>query len=110
MITSNMNIRRLALMVLLAGVSACQSNQQFIAANQDAAMKAATTRAAFELNCQAVTPSILSSKVVQLRFGYARTEYTVGVRGCGKQVVYIAICLDSDTCNALSDTARLGEY
>lgn len=98
------------LLALAASLGACQSNQQFIAANQAAALKTVTTRAAFELNCQDVQATVLSSKVAQLRFGYARTEYTVGVRGCGKQAVYLALCLDAETCNAVSDTARLGEY
>ncbi|TPG75463.1 hypothetical protein [Pseudomonas arsenicoxydans] len=100
----------LGLALLAAGLAGCQTNQQFIAANQDAALKVVTTRAAFEMNCQAVTPTVLSSKVAQMQYGYARTEYTVGVRGCGKQAVYMALCLDTSTCNAYTDTARLGQY
>lgn len=63
------------------------NNQQFIASNQDAALKATLSRAGFELDCKDVTPSVLSSKVVESRFGYERTEYTIGVRSCNKRAV-----------------------
>ena len=69
---------------------------------------AADAPATFELNCQDVAPSVLSSKVTNVRYGYQRTEYTIGVRGCGRQAVYITYCLNPDTCNAISDTARVG--
>ena len=36
--------------------------------------------------------------------GMWRAEYTIGVRGCGRQVVYITVCLDNENCNAISDT------
>ncbi len=90
----------------LIGLVACVSNEQFLASNQASATKVALSRAAFELNCQSVTPTILSNKVIETRFGYARTEYTIGVRGCGKQAVYLAYCLDSNNCNAINDSAR----
>lgn len=103
-------MRHLAfLAVPLAALAGCMTNEQFVAQNQEAAVKATTARAAFELNCQNVTPSVLTSKVVQPRFGYERTEYTIGVRGCGKQAVYLTYCLTPDNCNAISDTARVHE-
>ncbi len=92
--------------VMLAGLAGCQSNQQFLAANQAAAMQTTMSRAKFELNCPTAEPSLLSSKVSQplTAWGYERTEYTIGVRGCGKQAVYITWCLNSDTCNAINDS------
>ncbi|MBM7062161.1 hypothetical protein JQX08_15735 [Pseudomonas sp. UL073] len=99
--------RFLPLAACLIALGGCVSNDQYLAENQEAAVKATATRAAFELNCKDVTPTVLTSKVAQLRFGYERTEYTIGVRGCGKQAVYLTYCLNPDDCNAFSDTARV---
>ena len=98
----------LPLLAMTAALSGCMSDQEFIASNQQAAIGATESRAKFELNCQQVSSSILSSKVTQNRIGYQRTEYTIGVRGCGRQATYLTYCLDSTNCNALSDTARVG--
>ncbi|SDH90579.1 hypothetical protein [Pseudomonas panipatensis] len=98
----------LPLLATVTVLSGCMSDQQFLASNQQAALNATTSRAKFELNCQDVTPSVLSSKVTQARVGYQHTEYTIGVRGCGKQAVYITYCLNPQTCNAIADTARIG--
>jgi len=91
-----------------AALSGCMSDQEFIASNQKAALSATEARAKFELNCQQVDASVLTSKVTHTRFGYQRTEYTIGVRGCGRQATYITYCLESTNCNAISDTARVG--
>lgn len=99
-------IRIAAVFLPIAGLAACASNEQFLASNQAAATKAAISRAAFELNCQSVTPTVLSDKVIETRFGYPRTEYTIGVRGCGKQAVYLTYCLDPENCNAINDSSR----
>lgn len=98
-----------ALLVCAASLSGCMTDQQFLAQNQSAAIDATVSRARFELNCPDVTASLLSSKVTQFAYANNRTEYTIGVRGCGRQAVYITYCLTSDTCNALSDTARVTE-
>lgn len=101
----------LALPLFLGGLSGCVSDQQFLQQNQQAAIDATVSRAKFELDCPDATASVLSSKVTQLPGAYAnnRTEYTIGVRGCGRQAVYITYCLNPDTCNALSDTARVSQ-
>lgn len=41
--------------------------------------------------------------------GYEWTEYTIGVRGCGKQAVYETMCRDPDNCNAFAQTGRVLE-
>jgi len=33
-------------------------------------------------------------------------EHTIGVRGCGKQAVYVVYCRDPNDCNALAQTDR----
>ncbi|WP_152222115.1 hypothetical protein [Pseudomonas sp. SCB32] len=98
----------LPVLAAVAALSGCMNDQEFLASNQQAAINATEARAKFELNCEAVTSSVLSSKVTNVRRTMSRTEYTIGVRGCNKQVTYITYCLNPTTCNAISDTARLG--
>lgn len=99
-------IKLLGGLLVLSGIAGCQSNQQFLEQNQAAAMKTTLSRAVFELNCPDAQPTLISSKVSQplSAWGYERTEYTIGVRGCGKQAVYITWCLNPDTCNAINDS------
>lgn len=97
----------------LALLCGCQSNADFLTTNQQAALSAAESRGRFELNCEQVTTAVLSEKVITPPMGpfggggIDRAEYTIGVRGCGKQVVYITICRDQENCNALSDSGRI---
>jgi hypothetical protein len=41
--------------------------------------------------------------------GIERAEYTIGVEGCGKRSVYMAVCPDANNCNAFAQTSRLVE-
>jgi len=99
-------MKSLTAFMAIATLAGCQSNQQFLEQNQAAAMQTTMARAAFDLNCQDAKPTLISSKVSQpiTAWGYERTEYTIGVRGCGKQAVYITWCLNPDTCNAINDS------
>jgi hypothetical protein len=93
----------LGCLVVLAG---CQSNQQFLAGSQTAAVQTAVTRARFEMDCPEATGSVLSSEVVQPAFvgprmmGIPRGEYTVGVAGCGRRATYVVLCPDGGGCFA----------
>ncbi|WP_447751393.1 hypothetical protein [Pseudomonas nicosulfuronedens] len=98
----------LPVLAAVAALSGCMSNEEFLASNQPAAIKATESRAKFEMNCESVTSSVLSSKVTSVRRAMERTEYTIGVRGCNKQATYITYCLNPETCNAIADTARMG--
>lgn len=100
------HFKLLAGLMTLAGLAGCQTNQQFLEQNQAAAMQTTMSRAAFDLNCPEAQPTLISSKVSQpmTAFGYERTEYTIGVRGCGKQAVYITWCLNPQTCNSINDS------
>ncbi|MDN6858773.1 hypothetical protein QO207_19445 [Pseudomonas sp. CAN2814] len=100
-------LRFSSLMLAVALLGGCVTDQQFLAQNQSAAIDATVSRAKFELNCPDVAATVLSSKVTQFAYANNRTEYTIGVRGCGRQSVYVTYCLTSDNCNALSDTARI---
>lgn len=94
----------------LALAIACQTTPQFLDQNQGAALATAQSRAQFELNCQNVQASVLSRKIIDpapFAGGMWRAEYTIGVRGCDRQIVYMTICLDSNDCNAIADSANM---
>jgi hypothetical protein len=64
------------------------------------AIQTAVSRAQFEMNCQEVTPVLISEEtippVLQEPFLNAnqRAEYTIGVSGCDKNTTFIVICLE----------------
>lgn len=94
----------------LALALACQTTPQFLDQNQGAALAVAQSRARFELNCPDVQASVLSRKIIDpapFAGGMWRAEYTIGVRGCNRQIVYMTICLDSNDCNAIADSANM---
>ena len=78
----------------------CQSNAQFLDAHQAAAEQTAVKRGQFEMNCAAVTPTVLSREVVEPAiqgprlYGVARAEYTIGVSGCGDRKTFVVLCPD----------------
>jgi hypothetical protein len=95
----------------LALASGCATTQDYLDANQSAALQTAESRARFELGCPDIDASVLSRKIIDPAgpWGMWRAEYTIGVRGCGRQVVYVTVCLDHENCNAISDTGRVAE-
>jgi hypothetical protein len=95
---------------VLALALACQTTPQYLDANQGAALAAAQSRARFELNCQDVSASVLSRKIIDpapFAGGMWRAEYTIGLRGCNRQIVYITVCLDNENCNAIADSSNM---
>ena len=95
-----------------AALSGCQTTDAYLNSNQQAALGAANSRGRFELNCQDIQSEVLSRKIIDpapMMGGMWRAEYTIGVRGCGRQVVYITVCLDNENCNAISDTGNVQE-
>ncbi len=111
------HLQRAVLSLLIGG---CATDAQFLAENSASALHVAETRGKFELNCPQVTTSVLSQKVIQAvqtsPYGFRGyggawagpwTEYTVGVRGCGREAVYMAVCKDPENCNAFSQTANV---
>ena len=106
----------LAALVFTTLMSACATEAQFLAQNSPSALKTALTRGQFELDCPKATGTVLSQKVTYINGlgvgmrgggGYEWTEYTIGVRGCGKQAVYETLCRDPDNCNAFAQTGRV---
>jgi hypothetical protein len=91
----------------LAGlaVAGCQSAAQMLAAEQPAALQAATRRGQFEMSCPQATGTVLSSNLLQPAMwgGLERAEYTIGVEGCGQRRTYIAVCqVGGPACFAVS--------
>jgi hypothetical protein len=93
-------LRRCTLLALIAVLAAagCATQQQFLDSKQTMAIQTVLGRAQFEMNCQEVTPVIISREVVQPALqgpwvnGIQRAEYTVGVSGCGKRSTFVVIC------------------
>jgi len=97
------NACRTIVLVAALAAAGCQTPAQMLAADQAAASGVAARRGQFDLNCQQVTTSILSSNVLQpvLWGGQERAEYTIGVVGCDRRTTYVVICaLDSPGCFA----------
>jgi hypothetical protein len=95
--------------LLVVGLSGCATQVQLLDQYQGAALGTARSRAGFELSCPQVEATVLSRKIIEpiaLR-GIQRYQYTVGVSGCGKKVVYWTMCVDQSNCNALADTGRI---
>jgi hypothetical protein len=107
----------LAVLALPLILSGCATEAEFLAQNAPSALNTALTRGRFELNCPQATGAVLSQKVTYINGmgigmgggGYEWTEYTVGVKGCGKQAVYETMCRDQDNCNAFANTGRVLE-
>lgn len=88
--------------LLVATLAAgCASGPPFIDQMQPEAVHLAERRGRFELNCPTVSSEVVSRETLQpvvqtFRYtGPVRAEYTIGVNGCGKRVLYIVICPDN---------------
>ena len=98
-----LNAYRTAVLAAAAVIAGCQTQAQMLASDQATASGVAARRGQFELNCQQVTTSILSSNVLQplLWGGEERAEYTIGVAGCERRTTYVVVCaLGSSSCFA----------
>lgn len=90
----------LALIVPLTVVGCASIQNQSLASRQDLAIQTAVSRAQFEMDCQKVTPVLISEETVQPVLqepsvnGSKRAEYTIGVSGCDKRTTFIVICLE----------------
>lgn len=105
---SSKPVLALAVAALAAG---CASGPPFIDQAQGEAMTVAQRRGAFELNCPAATPQLLSRETLQpisFRFGIERAEYTIGVSGCGKRATYVVLCPDQGGSTCFSAAGRDG--
>jgi hypothetical protein len=101
--------RSLAVLVVVAAMAwvGCATQAQLLDSNQSMAIKTAVTRGQFELNCPTATGTVLSRELIEPPMrgpwvgGVLRGEYTVGVSGCDKRMVFTVICPDGgDGCFA----------
>ena len=79
--------------VVVSGCSGTPPAEKY----QQAALDTATARAKFEMNCPEAQATVLSTKEIEpisFRFGVARMEYTIGVKGCGREMTLITICAE----------------
>jgi hypothetical protein len=106
----------LAALTLPMVISACVTESQFLAQNAPSALNTALARGRFELNCPQASGTVLSQKVTYINGlgvgmggggGYEWTEYTIGVRGCGKSAVFETMCRDQDNCNAFAGNGQI---
>jgi hypothetical protein len=90
---------RLALIAAVAG-KGCATQAQLLDGKQGMAAQTAVSRGQFEMNCPAATGTIISRDVVQPALqgpwvnGIQRAEFTIGVSGCGKRMVFVVVCPD----------------
>ena len=104
---------RVGLAALAMIISACATEAQFLAQNAPSALNTALARGRFELNCPQASGTVLSQKVTYINGmgmgggGYEWTEYTIGVRGCGKSSVFETMCRDQDNCNAFAGNGQI---
>jgi hypothetical protein len=106
---------RVGLAALALIISACATEAQFLAQNAPSALNTALARGRFELNCPLASGTVLSQKVTYINGmgmgmgggGYEWTEYTIGVRGCGKSAVFETMCRDQDNCNAFAGNGQI---
>ena len=89
---------------VLAG---CVTPAQFLDSKQSMATQYALARGQFEMSCPTAQASVLSREVVQPPMrgpwvgGVQRAEYTIGVAGCDKRMVFTVLCPDGgDACFA----------
>ncbi len=106
-------MQRLVLAVLcVIALGGCASGPPFIDQVQPEAVNMAVRRGQFELNCPAATGEMISRETLQpvvqtFRYsGTERAEYTVGVRGCGKEATYVVICPDNGSGNCFAGGGR----
>jgi hypothetical protein len=90
---------RLSLVLVMAGVAtACQTSQQMLDQTEPQAIQTAEARGRFEMSCPSAAATVLSREIVQpalqgpLVAGIPRSEYAVGVSGCGERMTFVVIC------------------
>jgi hypothetical protein len=99
-----MRCQVLASLVSSTVIFGCASQQQTVNNMQPEALQTAKQRGSFELNCPEATAQVLSKEMIQTRDTVLlanqppeRAEYTIGVKGCGKEQTYLVVCAQGGT-------------
>ena len=80
------------------------------------AIQTAVSRGEFEMNCQDVSPVLISEEVVQPALqgpfvnGIQRAEYTIGVSGCGQRTTFIVVCPEGGEGCFVAEPGRFHEW
>jgi hypothetical protein len=88
---------RFALLVMV-NLAGCETTNQVLNDQAGVATQAALNRGRFDLSCPDARASVLSRDLINpvlngpIDQGVQRTEYTIGVSGCGKKATYITVC------------------
>lgn len=104
--------RHVMVVLGVIALGGCASGPPFIDQMQPEAVNMAVRRGQFELNCPGATGEMISRETLQpvvqtFRYsGTSRAEYTVGVRGCGKEATYVVICPDNGSGNCFAGGGR----
>jgi len=92
--------RLLLALIASSTLTGCVSQTQFLDNKQNMAIQTASNRAQFEMSCQDTSATIISREVIQPALqgpfvnGIQRAEYTIGITGCGKKMMFVVICPD----------------
>jgi hypothetical protein len=99
--------RTLLMVLALAVLSGCATDQQMLDKQQPEAVDTAVKRARFDMGCPEATGQVLSREIIQPAInaprygGVTRAEYTIGIEGCGKRTTAVVVCaLEGSGCFA----------
>lgn len=94
----------LALIGVLGPMGCITVQTQWLDSLQPTAMQTAASRGQAEMSCPTVTPTLMSRQMAH-KPGYVNpwrmefTQYTINLKGCGKEQVYFILCsLDETDC------------
>ncbi len=106
-------VKKTSLIVIVLGIAGCVSQTQILDDQQGVVIQTAVKRAQFKISCPDAAGIVLSREVIQPTrqgiyiVGVERTEYMVGVTGCGKKDTYVVVCpVGSDGCFAADSRNR----
>jgi len=87
------------------GIMGCTNLQaQWLDSFQPSAMQTAASRGQAEMSCPTVTPTLMSRQMAHkpdyyAPWHYQLTQYTINLKGCGKEQEYSILCpLDGTDC------------
>lgn len=95
-----------AVLLALGLLGGCATDEQYLAEGQERAIATARDRGRFELDCPTATGTVLSQELLQApvvgwrAIPISRSEYTVGVEGCGQRRTYAVVCPAGGGCFA----------
>ena len=97
------------------GLTGCTNVQtQWLDTLQPSAMQTAASQGQAEMSCPTVTPTLMSRQMAHKPgnvFPWKRdfTQYTINLKGCGKEQVYFILCpLEETNCYPAAQSSFVG--